>query len=199
MKSIDKIRNKINEIPQGKPFTANIFRAMATSDNVRQVLGRLTKSGEIKRISRGVFVKVKTISNLGEIPPSAIEVAETVARSTGETLAVHGAEAARILQLSTQVPMQRIFYTNGNSRELAIGNTTVTLKHVNPSKLIEPNTPTGLVISALSYLGKENVTLETIKKIEKKLYSKDFKIVLQKLESMPLWMSDLFFKYSQGE
>lgn len=198
MKAIDKIRYKIAEIPEGKPFTASTFRTVATSDNVRQILGRLTKSGEIKRISRGVFVRVKTIPNLGEIPPANIEVAQAIAKSTGETIAVHGAEAARLLQLSTQVPMQLIFYTSGNSRKFTIGSTTVTLKHVSPSKLTEANTPTGLVISALAYLGKENVTLETINRIEKKLSPEDFKIVLQKLESMPLWMSDLFFKYSRG-
>lgn len=198
MKAINQFRDHLKKVPVGSPFTANIFRHLATSDNVRQILSRLVKSGEIKRISRGVYIKPKEIPNIGELPPSVVEVAKIIAKSTGETIAVHGAEAARLLQLSTQTPLQSVFYTNGNTRELKIGNRIVNLKHVNPSKLIKPGTTVGLVISALAYLGRENVTLNTIKKIEKQISKKEFDSVVKEVSIMPAWMANLFFKHNKG-
>jgi hypothetical protein len=195
MKSTKQIELYLSRMPVGEPFTANAFRHLATADNTRQVLSRFVKSGKIKRVSRGVFVKPKAAKKLTVALPSTTEIAKALTKSTGETITVQGAEAARLLQLSTQVPMQLVFYTNGNSRKLKIGNRQVTLKHVNPSKLVKPGTPIGLAISALSYLGKEQVTLESIAKIQSQLTEKDFTALLHEVNSMPSWMADLFFKY----
>ena len=195
MKAIEKIRNEIDSLPIGKPFTANSFRHLAMSDNVRQILNRLVKSGEIKRVSRGVYSRSHKDPLKAKALPLAREIAETLTKSTGEMITVQGAEAARLLQLSTQVPMQLILYTNGNSRQLEISKRIVTLKHVNPSKLIKPGTPIGLAITALYYLGKERVDLNTIDKIKSQLTKNDFLGLFHEVNNMPSWMADVFFKY----
>ena len=73
------------------------------------------------------------------------------------------------------------------------------LKHVNPSKLIAPNTTAGLVISALSYLGRENVTIETVKTIKQRISLEDFVEIINLIERMPAWMADVFYRYKQQE
>lgn len=197
MTAITHIKKYLTTIPEGQAFPSSALRPFATTDNIRQILNRLVKTGEVKRVARGVFVKPKHLPKVGEILPSATEVAEILAKSTGETIAIHGAEAARQLQLTTQVPMRLIFYTSGNTRTLKIANRTVKLKHVNPSQLIAPGTTPGLVISALRYLGRENVTTKTIKMIEKHIPTKEFKKTIQLIERMPTWMSDIFYRYQQ--
>lgn len=199
MSATEKIREYIKKIPAGKSFSANIFRHLASADNVRQILNRLVKSGEITRVARGVFVKPQKIPKVGETLPSAREIAATITKSTGETIVIHGAEAARQLQLTTQVPMQLVFYTNGNTRKLKIGNRTVFLKHVNPSKLIAAGTTTGIVISALSYLGKDNVTTQTIKMIRKNLEPDEFDSLLKHIKNMPAWMANVFYHYNKEQ
>ena len=199
MTGIEKVKHRLKSIPAGEPFSANLFRSVTSADNAKQILSRLVKSGAIKRVARGVFVKPSIIENVGDVSPSTKEIAKTLAQTTGETIMVHGAEAARQLQLTTQVPMQLIFYTNGNSRKLTIANKTVELKHVNPSKLLGAGTRVGTVISALNYLGKKNVTIETIKKISRQLSSESFKCVLKEIKNMPAWMSTLFYYYQQEE
>jgi len=47
----------------------------SSTDNIRQLLNRLVKAGEIKRVARGVFVKPKQSTLVGEILPSAFEIA----------------------------------------------------------------------------------------------------------------------------
>jgi len=197
MSAIAEIKKFIVSIPEGEPFSASSLRSFACTDNIRQILNRLVKSGEIKRITRGVFLKPKFISTLGEQLPLASDIARVLAESTGETIAVHGSEAARQLQLTTQVPMRPIFYTSGNTRTLKFANRTVKLQHVNPSKLIAPGTTGGLIISALMYLGKENVTTETISAIKMHVSFEEFQQVTMMVEHMPAWVADLFFRYQQ--
>lgn len=197
MTAIAHIKEYLTHIPVGKPFPASALRQFGTTENIRQILSRLVKAGKLNRVARGVFAKPKHVEKIGEMLPSASEVAETLAQSTGETITVHGAEAARKLQLSTQVPMQLIFYTSGNTRTLKIANRTVKLKHVNPSRLVAPRTVPGLVISALCYLGRENVSIETIEAIKGRITAEEFKETIALMERMPAWMSDLFYRYQQ--
>ena len=198
MKAIDKIKEHLKEIPEGETFTTSSLRHLASVDNVRQILNRLIKNGEIKRIARGVFVKAKHIPRVGEILPLVREIVETIAKATGETIAIHGAEAARQLQLTTQMPMRLMLYTSGNTREVKIKNQSVFLKHVSPSKLIAPGTVAGTVISALLYLGREQVSLETLKKIQNQLSNEEFDTVLKEVSHMPAWMANIFYYFQKG-
>lgn len=199
MTASSQIKEYLSNIPEGQPFLSSAFRHLTTTENIRQVLNRLVKSGELKRVARGVFAKAKQAPKVGEILPSATDVVEALAKATGETIVIQGAEAARKLQLTTQVPMRLIFYTNGNTRTLKISNRTVILKHVNPSRLIAPGTTSGLVISALYYLGRENVTIKTIEEIKTRIPSKAFQETINLIEHMPGWMSDVFYHYQHGE
>src|SRR3990167_9282460 len=193
------IKKYINELQEGKTFSSSALRLFATTENIRQILNRLVKAGEIKRVARGVYIKPKHSRIAGEILPSAIEIAAALTKSTGEIIMIQGAEAARMLQLTTQVPMKLIFYTSGNTRILKFNNTKVKLKHVNPSRLIASGTKQGLVISALTYLGHENVSENTIEKIKQYLTSQEFNDTLKLTDKMPAWMADIFYRYQQRE
>ena len=190
------IKTHIKKLPAAKPFTSASLHHMASADTIRKVLGRLANAGEIERLSRGVFAKPKQ-TRFGTTLPSAQETIKAIAQSTGETLAAHGAEAARRLHLSTQVPLQLVLYTSGKSRKIKIRNRTVTLQHISPRKMIAPNTTPGLVISALWYLGQQHVTTHSIQTIEKNLEQKEFKKVLSYIENMPAWMANCFYQYNQ--
>lgn len=189
---------EINKMPDGKPFNAAAFRHLGKTENIRKILSRLVKSGQIVRLAHGTYCKPKLVPVVGITLPSIKEIAKSITEATGETLLVHGAEAARMLELSTQVPLKLVFYTNGNSRELKIGKRLIALKHVNPSQLICANNIAGIVISALRYLGREHVTIETIEKIANGLSERDMAVTLNNVKHMPAWMADLFYQYKQG-
>jgi len=197
--AVDKIKKHIATIPAGQAFAASILRRFAATENIRQILSRLVKDGKIKRVARGIFVKPQSVAELGEVLPSAAEVAKILSKSTGETIMVHGAEAARQLQLTTQTPTRLVFYTSGNTRILKIANRTVKLVHVNPSRLVAPESKAGLIISALWYLGRDNVSLKTIEKIQQRISTKEFKAVIKLIERMPTWMADIFYCFQQAQ
>lgn len=196
MTAMNQVKEYLAALPEGQSFPSHALRHIASTDNIRQILNRLVKTGELGRLARGVFTKPRR-TKLGMVLPSAREAVEALARATGEIITIQGAEAARQLQLTTQVPLRAIFYTSGNSRTLKIANRTVELKHVNPSRLIAAGTVPGLIISALQYLGRENVTTSIIKKIQHQVPEEEFKATLSLRESMPAWMSDAFYRYLQ--
>src|SRR5260370_138949 len=121
MTTMKAIRNHIREIGVGEPFTSAQFTCFGTRASVDQTLSRLVKQGEIARISRGVFVRPKKSRHVGQVMPEASKVAQAIANAHGETIQVHGAEAARLLGLTTQMPLQSLFYTSGRSREIKLG------------------------------------------------------------------------------
>lgn len=195
MKAIEAIREHIKQVPRGEPVMASSLRGIASYANTRQALSRMVKAGEITRVARGIFVRPKEIAYLGKVMPESKKIAETIARSTGETIATHGAEAARLLHLSTQMPVKSIFYTTGHTRHIKVGNLEIILKHISPRKLIKPGTAIGLVISALWYLGKANVNEEIIEKIKQQLKPKQFDELFEYTSQMPVWMANAFYHY----
>lgn len=197
MKEIELVRNHINSIPRGKPFAIRSIDGNASYANVRQVLSRLVKAGKIMRATRGIYVRPKEVPHLGKVLPSSEEIIKAIINQTGEVIAVHGAEAVHRLNLSTQVPMQSIFYTTGNTRRIKVGKLEITLKHVSPSKLVKPGTATCLVVSALWYLGKNQVNSEIIAKIKQRLKPEEFSELFKHSEQMPAWMVEALNQYQR--
>lgn len=192
MKAIEEIKRHIHQLPEGEPLTARSLHHLAHADNVRQILARMVRSGELKRVARGIYVKPKHSARVGTILPSVREVTQLIIDTKGEAIGVHGAEAARQLQLTTQVPMRLSFYTSGYTREVKIKKQTVLLKHVSPSKLIAPGIA-GTVISALLYLGSKQVSEKTLLKIKNQLTPEEFESVLKEIKHMPAWMANVFY------
>ena len=188
MSASQAIRTGIRKLPKGKPFTSARFLECGSRGAVDRALSRVVEDGEIDRVSRGVFVRPRTNRYVGTVLPDVLEVVEVIARNNGETIQIHGAEAVRRFGLSTQVPTARVFYTSASSRTIRIGNVTVRMIHTsNRRRLQFAGEAAGLALSALWYLGKDNVTHETVDAIRSALGQTGF----EKLRSadMPAWMA----------
>lgn len=198
MRVAQHIRNKLEEIPLGTPFTSRELIGLGKESNIRKVLERLVKEEEIIRMTRGIYARPKRNPYVSSpVPPSIEEVLKTITSQTGETLQYHGAEAVRQLGLSTQAPVKPIFLTNGRSRILSIGTIEVKLKKVSQRKLILAGTLAGIAISALWYLNKEEISLKTLERIEHVLPPEEFKKLIEVKASLPSWVTALITSYEQ--
>jgi len=194
MSVTENIRKKVLHRPRGEPFTSRRFLKLGSRAAVDQALSRLVKEGVISRVARGVFVRPKKSRFVENVLPEISRVMGVIAKSNGETIQVHGAEAARRFKLSTQMPTTPVFYTSGPSREIQIGKQRVKLIHTSsPRKLQYAGQKTGLALSALWYLGKENVTPEVIQQIQAGLSEKEFKQL--RTCNMPAWMRSAIETY----
>jgi hypothetical protein len=171
----------------GWVFTPRRFAHLGTRAAVDQALSRLQRTGQIRRLARGIYEFPKVHPKIGVLSPSPEAVAKAMAERTGSRISVSGAKAANLLGLSTQVPMQNVFWTEGPSRTVRIGNQTVTLKHVAPSKMIGAGTEAGIVIQAVRALGKEGVHEISIHSLAKQLPRPVKKAVRRLASTAPGW------------
>jgi len=195
MKAATLIAQKIENIPEGEPFTSSQFLGLGARASVDQALSRLVKKGLIARVTRGIFVRPEMSKYVGKAMPGLNKVVEAYARAKGLTIQVQGAEAVRRFGLSTQMPVQPIYYTSGPSKQFKLGALNVRLKHVSLKKLVRPGTKAGLAVTALWYLGKENVNSTVIDAIRKKMLPSEFEELKVAIPSMPAWMADMFYRY----
>lgn len=193
----ERIRERIETMPVGEPFTTASLLTLGTRAAVDQNLRRLTQSGHIATVGRGVYVRPKVSRYVGTVMPEPFKIAEAIARSTGATVQLHGAEAARHFGLTTQVPTQPVYLTTGPTRHVRVGNMVVTLKHTTPRKLGLSGRP-GLALAALRHLGKEGVTVKTIEAVRRQLEPSEFETLRQATGMMPAWLADRFLRHGQA-
>src|SRR3990167_1270989 len=71
MNNVELIEIKINELPKGEPFGVSYLSGVSSYENIRQVLSRLVASGKLKRATRGVYVRPKSVAYVGEVLPGS--------------------------------------------------------------------------------------------------------------------------------
>lgn len=196
MNTTQEVQQYIQKIPRGKPFTTSALIRFGARAAIDQAISRLAAAGKVVRLTRGVYVRPEESRYVGQVLPEPFKVVEAMAKKTNEIIQVSGAEAARQLGLSTQVPAQPIFLTTGQSRRFNIGNLEVTLKHVSRKKIPFPESKVGLAILALWYLGKSLITSQAIETIKKRLTPAEFEKFQSSREHMPTWMSNAVLQYN---
>ena len=184
------VRQTVAGLPRGSVFTAeDISIELEVKHAVQRSLSRLIKEGTIRRIFNGIYYKpeVSRILKGRILPPNIDQVVKVISAKNNEIIQIHGALACNRLGLSTQMPMAKVFHTNGFSREIEIGGTRIKFLHTNNDQLLQyAGTNVGIAISALHYLGRGYVSIEVVEKTRSKLTSREFHR-LQKA-SLPAWI-----------
>ena len=197
MTTAKAIRTDLRNLPKGKPFTNSRFLKHGSRGAVGRALSRLVAEGEIKRLARGVFVRPKKSRFVGDVMPEVSEVVKIIAKNNHETIQVHGAEAARRFKLSTQMPAVPVFHTSASSRSITIGKVTVKMIHTSSQRRLQfAGKKTGLALSALWYLGKNNVNAEVISRIKSGLSAEEFETL--RFADIPVWMAAALNRFAQG-
>lgn len=185
--TMNAILRRIRAKHRGSVFTPRQFAHLGTRAAVDQALSRLQRSGRIRRLTRGVYEFPKIHPRIGVLSPSPEGVAKAMAERTGSRITISGAKAANLLGLSTQVPMQNVFWTEGPSRTIRIGKQTVSLKHVAPSKMIGAGTEAGIVIQAVRSLGEKGVHEIPVHTLAKRLPGPVKRAVKRLTPTAPAW------------
>ena len=172
---------------RGSVFTPSDFLIVATRSSVDQALSRLVKGGQLRRLARGLYDFPKLHPKHGPLSPAPDDVARALARETGSQVQIAGARAANVLGLSTQVPAQSTYLTDGPSRRVVLGKRIVDLRHASPKHLIAPGSPAGTVVQALRHLGAVRAA-DVAQVAARQLSAKDKKSLASTALQAPAWM-----------
>ena len=192
-----KIENSIENSGRGKIFFADDFVNMGSAENIRQALSRFTKNEKIVRVANGIYCypEVDDKLGLGVLLPSFDQIANAIAERSHARIIPTGDYALNVLGLSTQVPMNCVYLTDGTPRKVEIsGGRGIIFKKTTPKNLAFKNRLAMLVTSALKSIKQENVTPEQIERIEQLLRKEDKDSVLADLVLMPIWIRKIVTK-----
>lgn len=188
----DKIIQRIQKKGRGVVLIPSDFLDLGSRDAVDQALSRLSKTGSIHRLARGLYYApvyselLKTV-----LTPSSHEVVAAIAKREKRKVQVTGAVAANALGLSEQVPAKIAYLTDGRSKRLKIGKVTIEFRHAAPKSMVEAGTKIGLVIQALKYFGKDHITSKVIEHLKTLLTVDEKRRLLSVSRNLPYWMKDI--------
>lgn len=159
-------------LPDKKPgdiLFISDFRGIGAETAIRKSLSRLTRRGKLRRVAHGIYYVPKIDPMLGELLPSAEQVAKKVAEKEKVRIIPTGIDALNRLGLSTQVPTRLVYLTDGTPRVLTIGKSKVKFKATTPKKLALRGKISGQVILALDELDTNLQDPERDKKLRQLL------------------------------
>lgn len=166
MDSIHKdIKKSLSRIKSGEVLFVSDFKGIGSEAAIRKSLSRLVKAEELRRLAHGVYYLPKIDPILGELKPSAEQVAKKIAEKEKVQIHPTGVYALNQLGLSTQVPTNLVYLTDGVPRSLTIGKMKVRFKATTPKRLAMKGPISRLVILALDELDIKNIDKERERQI----------------------------------
>ena len=197
---MQEIRARILAAEDGAVFVAPDFADIADTATIRQGLKRLSQSGIIRRIIRGVYEKPKYSKLLDEyVAADPNAVAKALARSYHWTIAPCGNTALNLLGLSTQVTAVWSYISDGPYKTYEWNSTKLEFKHRTNKEITGLSYMTSLVIQALKTLGRTNVTPEIIQTLSEKLSEDEKQACLKEATESTDWVYDTIRKMCGGD
>jgi hypothetical protein len=191
-KSIEiQVLEKIKRSPRGTLLFVDSFHRIANTKAVNKALERLVKSSELDRVAQGIYVRPVIDNYIGKVLPSIEEIAVAIAKRDRATIVPTGSYAMYKLGLTTQVPLNIVFYSDTSARKIKIGKQTITFKKASSKNLAFVGEISTLAIQALRTIGKDQVTAEEIKQIKKILRNEKTKHLQHDLQLAPVWIRKL--------
>ena len=155
-----QILTKIKKAKGGSLYFVEDFLRFGNAKSIAKALERLVSKQEITRVARGIYSRLDVDPHIGSIMPAFEDIAIAVAKRDKARIIPTGNMAMHLLGLSTQIPMNIVYLTDGAARKLTIGNAKIVFKKTAPKNLATIGKISSLVIQALKAIGQEKISLE---------------------------------------
>lgn len=186
-----QIVSRVKKARRGSVFFIDSFSSVANPKSVNKALERLTKSGEFQRVATGIYVRPVQDKVIGTVLPGIDEIAAAIAKRDKARIVPTGSYALYKLGLTTQVPMNAVYYTDASGRKVQIGRQTITFKKASAKQVAAIGAISKLAIQALRTIGKDNVTDEELQKIRELLKNEKPYQLQHDLKLAPEWIRKL--------
>lgn len=182
------IDRKLEKAKKGSLVFPVDFRGVGSDTAIHMTLSRLKEEGRLIRLSQGIYMVPNKDPLLGITYPSLEEIAEAIAKRDHARIRPAGTYALHKLGLSTQIPMNLVYLTDGAPRKVKIGKGSIKFKATTPKKLSLKGRISSLIIQALEELGQKNVTPDIWEKIRPLLKQEDRDVLQKDLNLAPAWI-----------
>lgn len=171
---------------RGWAFSAKDF---ADLERVDMALSSLAKKDTIRRVIRGIYDYPRYSELLKQrMAPDIHKVAQAQARKFGWRIQPSSPAAANIIGLSTQVPSQYIYQSDGPTRTYKIGKTELKYKHSALKEIGFRHDESAIIVSAFKAFKENQVSSRMIKKVRDWLPTEKRPKVLKDTERVTEWV-----------
>ena len=185
----DKILARIYGKGRGSIFTPKDFHDLASSANIRATLSRLVSDGKLRRLMRGVY-EYPEFSQFMNAPasPNPDLFARAVARNHGWTIQPEGNTALNLLGLSTQVPAQWNYFSDGPTKRFQWIGGHLSFKHRSNKETTALSYETALLVQALKTLGQDRIDDNVLHALCEKIEPKDITRAVREAQYVTSWV-----------
>jgi len=191
---VNEIGDKLKYGRRGKILFASDFSSFGLPKAVNKAMERLTQSGMLIRLAQGIYLYPQTDTRLGlgVLYPTVETIAREIAKRDKARIVPTGIYALNALGLSTQIPMNVVFLTDGAARKIKIGNGQgIVFKRTVAKNLSYKNDILMLVVAALKEIGEGNVTNEQLTKMKELISKEKREDIIADLQLAPAWIKKL--------
>lgn len=191
---INSVREILSSRDRGEVFVLKDFSSAGSENAVKKALSRLSSSGEITRLGRGIYCALKSdeVFGFGKIYPSRDQVALAVAQSEGISIIPTIEYAMNAMNLSTQIQTNSVFLTDGCRRHIKLDGykgAGITLVHSSNTRLFKiRNRRMLLIILSMMGIGENNIDGNKISLIKSHLETVSLQDYLHDIQFAPVWI-----------
>ncbi len=187
----NRILAAIKSTKKGTVFFPESFVEIANAKAISKALQRLVATGVLVRIATGMYARPKKSKIVGQVLPGTEEIAHAIALRDNARIVPTGVYALNALGLSTQVPLNIVYLTDGSPRFVKVGNRTIKFKKTTPKNLSAKSPLCSLAIQALREIGKNQVSPDDIKRILTLLKKEKQEYIRHDLMLAPEWIRQI--------
>lgn len=158
---------------------------------VQKAFERLTATGKLIKVARGLYCypKIDKVLGLGTLYPTIEDIAAAIARRDKAKIVPTGAYALNKLGLSTQLPMNVVYLTDGSPRKVKLeGNKGIQFKHTAKKNMAFQNGIAMLLTFALREIGENNITDTQLTRVHNLVKTIPFETIKKDFALIPAWI-----------
>lgn len=193
----DKILTSVKKCGKGTICFANDFIRYGSAVSVRKALSTLVASGTFVRLAQGIYLYPKANPYIsGPVLPYLDEIACAIAKRDKVHIQPVADYALNLLGLSTQLPQNAVYLTDGAARRIKIyDGHGIRFVHTTPKNLLYREPLIGMAVSAMRGIGEGKMTDTEYQKIKDIVVKKvDKEIALTELRLAPIWVRETILR-----
>lgn len=193
-----KVENEIQNMPANHVFIIRDLDHCGSYEAVRKDLQRLESTQMVSRILNGIYYKPSISKLTGEIVPSNIyEVVKVIGKKNGWTILPSGLACINMLGLSTQVPANYSFISDGPNKNYVIDGFDVKLKHGNPKDIRNLSYKTGIIVQGIKQIGKDDMNDKLLFKIASQFTEDEVTNMVDECKGTTIWIYEYVKKMAE--
>lgn len=180
---------------RGWAFSSHDLAGRFARQQIDNALSDLAQDGRIRRVVRGLYDYPRFSDLLQKtLSPDIDQVANAYARKFNWRIEVSGESALNLLGLSTQMPAQYVYLSDGPSKSYDVMGVPLSFKKSTLKDIGFKHRESTLIVQALKALGKELLSENVFAIIREQIDPKSYTKILRDTQGSTGWIYEAIKK-----